>query len=88
MGSKWVLVRVSASTKAALERVRASMMLAHDVGLLDFAPDLRDRVGLDQVILRLIEIREKHAARRKRSAARRSRKQPPATAEPQPEVTT
>jgi hypothetical protein len=50
------------------------MLLAHDVGLRELETDTRDRVSLDQVIRLLIEMRDRHAERRRRSAAARRRR--------------
>jgi len=71
MNDRWTLVKISKATRDRLEKVRDSMLLADSVGLRSLERDNRDRVSLDQVVNLLIDIREKHAARRKRSAAKR-----------------
>lgn len=69
--NEWTLLRIRRTTKAELERVRASMETAEMMGLLAFDRDRQERIGLDQVVLQLIQFREKHAQRRRRSAGRR-----------------
>jgi len=85
MQERWTLVKVSKVTRERLEAVRDSMLLADSVGLRNLERDNRDRVSLDQVISLLIDIRERHAERRKRSAAKR-RTRRPATPEKLEEV--
>jgi len=76
MNDRWTLVKLSKATRERLEKVRESMLLADAVGLRNLERDNRDRVSLDQVVNLLIDIREKHAARRKRSAERRRGRKP------------
>jgi hypothetical protein len=71
MATQWIMVRLDTSTHAALERVRESMLLGEEMGLTKLAKDDRERVSLTQVITRLIAFRDRHAARARRSKARR-----------------
>lgn len=74
----WTTVRVSKSTKAALERLRESMIAsdANAIAPLDSEAcmsgehDKRDRIGLDRVIRRLIVDRKRWQRRRANSAER------------------
>ena len=74
MMKDWTLVRLRKSTVKELERVRASMLIAEDMGLVEFTRDPSSRVGLDQIIMRLVAFRDKHAERAKRSRSNRRRK--------------
>jgi hypothetical protein len=74
MATEWIMVRIDRRTHAALERVRESMRLGAEIGLRDLETDNRDRVSLDQVIRVLIEMRDNHAERRRRSAMKRKEK--------------
>jgi hypothetical protein len=71
MATEWIMVRLDRHTHAELERVRASMMIADAMGLVELHQDSRGRVSLSQVIDRLIAFRERHAARARRSKERR-----------------
>lgn len=75
MDGKWTLIKVSKATRARLEKVRLSLLMAEDGGQLQLDRDNRDRVSLDQVIGLLIGLRERHAARRKRASDKRRGKQ-------------
>lgn len=74
MEADWIMVRIKRSTRARLEATRQSMLLAADVGLRNVELDNRDRFSLDQVIGILLDMRDRHAERRKRSAAGRRRR--------------
>lgn len=74
MNDRWTLVKISKATRDRLERVRDSMLLADSVGLRNLERDNRDRVSLDQVVNLLIDLRERHAERRKRSASKRRKR--------------
>jgi hypothetical protein len=74
VAKNWTHVRITPDTLKALERVRASMRVAEELGLVELPADDRDRVGLDAIIARLIEQYDRHAERRRRSAAKRRRK--------------
>ena len=71
---EWTLLRIRRSTKQALERMRASMETGESMGLHTFTRDFSGRVGLDQVIMRLVEFKDKHSERSRRSRIRRVRK--------------
>jgi hypothetical protein len=73
MEKKWVMIRVTASTHAALCRIRASMELADEMQLRKLNRDHLEHVSLNHVIELLCEARDKHAERRSRSNARRRR---------------
>lgn len=70
----WTLLRIREETKRELERVRTSMEVGESMGLHGFTRDQAGRVGLDQVIMRLIQARDKHAERSRRSRTRRKSK--------------
>jgi len=74
VAKNWTYVRITRDTHAALCRVRESMRLAEEMHLVELETDDRDRVSLDQVIARLVAMRDQHAARRQRSASRRGRR--------------
>lgn len=69
--SDWVMVRVRRETHAELRRVEMSLRIAEDQGQLELSKDERDRVSIDQVVRRLIAIRDGHAARRQKAQQRR-----------------
>ena len=71
MATDWIMVRIDRATHAELERVRNSMLIGEMMGLSQLERDNRDRVSLSQVIGRLIAFRDRHAARARRSKARR-----------------
>lgn len=71
MPTDWIMVRISRETHARLEEARLSMLLGHEMGLRSLDSDDRDRVSLNQIIHILLDSRDKHAVRRKRSAATR-----------------
>ena len=75
MAKDWIMVRIGRDTHRMLQDVRASMEVADLTGHVTLERDDRDRVSLDQVVRRLIAFRERHAARRRRSAAGRQAKQ-------------
>jgi hypothetical protein len=80
MAKEWVMVRLTRETHAALERIRSSMEVAEEMQLVQLERDHTSHVSLNQVIERLIAMREAHAERRQRSNAARRRK-PAAAAE-------
>jgi hypothetical protein len=82
MAKVWTYVRITCDTHKELCRVRESLRIAEMMGVVTLEPDNRNRVSLDQVITRLISIRDKHSERRKRSASRRASRK--ATKQPQP----
>jgi hypothetical protein len=71
MAKEWIIVRLHPETHAELVRVRDSLRIAEAMHLLELEHDNRDRVSLDQVVRRLLEIRRRHAERRRASAARK-----------------
>jgi hypothetical protein len=71
MAKDWIMVRISRDTHRELERVRQSMLRAELMGLAQLKKDARGRFPLDEVILRLIDMRDKHAARVRRSKSRK-----------------
>jgi hypothetical protein len=78
MANDWIMVRLQRATHAELLRVRDSLELAEAVGLRELERDHRQQiVSLDQVVRVLIAFRDKHAERRKRSAAQRKAKRVP-----------
>jgi hypothetical protein len=68
------MVRIDRGTRAALERVRVSLITAEEMGLVALDHDDRDRVSLSQVIDRLIAFRDRHASRRWEASARRKQR--------------
>lgn len=71
---RWIMVRIDPDTHRELCRVREEMETADMMKLIALDRDNRDRVSLDQIIRRLIAMRDKHAERRSRSAAKRGEK--------------
>ena len=71
MSDEWIMVRLHRTTHTDLVRVRDSLRIAEAMRLLELEHDDRDRVSLDQVVRRLLEIRRRHAERRRASAARK-----------------
>jgi hypothetical protein len=67
----WIMVRIDRDTHRELCRVREEMETADMMKLITLERDDRDRVSLDQVIRRLVSMRDKHAERRERSALKR-----------------
>jgi len=89
MAKDWIMVRLLETTHAALERTRVSMQTADLMGMITLSRDTRGRVSLDQVITRLIAMRDAHH-RRARKQRERGRPHvpilpdvPPATADDQ-----
>jgi hypothetical protein len=68
------MVRIDPDTHRELCRIREEMANAEMMGLIELSRDNRERVSLDQIIRRLIAMRDKHAERRQRSAANRKSK--------------
>lgn len=68
----WSSVRVSKATKARLEALR-QVMVDNEANSLyrRFETDSRDRVGLEQVIVELLNERERHAARKRAHGRKR-----------------
>lgn len=77
MSKEWIIVRLQRGTHRQLQAVRESMRVADVAGLIDLEKDNRDRVSLDEVIRKLIAFRERHAARRRRSAAKKASRAAP-----------
>jgi hypothetical protein len=78
VAKNWIMVRLTPDTHEALYRVRESLRIAEEMGLVELPTDDRDRVSLNSVIARLIAMYDRHAERRRRSAARRRRAREPA----------
>jgi hypothetical protein len=70
----WIMVRIGRNTHQHLQRVRQSLRVAEELHLVELEIDTRDRVSLDAVIDWLIGMYDRHAERRRRSAARRRSK--------------
>ena len=71
MADRYCTIRVHASTLRELERVKASMMIGEAMGLSKLTKPDGTRVSIETVLLRLVEFRDKHAARSRRSRSRR-----------------
>jgi len=72
MATSWIMVRVSKATHAALEAARESMKLGQEMGLRTLPCDDRDRVSLSAVIDVLLDARERHLKRARKSNRTRS----------------
>jgi len=59
----WKSVRVSEATLKRLETARDEMCRGGRVESGELRPDLRDRIGLDQVIAVLLTLRDAHKER-------------------------
>lgn len=71
MAQDWIMVRLLRSTHEALERTRLSMQVADLQGQITLRRDPRHRVSLDQVIERLVAMRDRHHERVRKSKERR-----------------
>lgn len=82
----WTVIRVSGGTAARLRALREKLLRGDDRRKLTVLQlDLRDRVGLDQVIEVLLDREERHEERKRASARRRSlchQQGPPLPTEP------
>ncbi len=67
MATEWVMVRVSRRTHSRLTAARDSLLRGYGNGLRELAFGDRDRVSLDQVISILLDEREDHSRRSRRS---------------------
>jgi len=75
----WVAVRVSRDTRAKLEDLRARFEAYADGSPRPLGSDYtrshglskNDRIGLDQVVRRLIDLYERHQGRKRKSAGKR-----------------
>lgn len=67
----WIMVRVSKETHKLLCDVRNSLLRAAEQGQVGLDLNHYDHVSLDQVIVRLVEARLRHAERRTAALARR-----------------
>lgn len=83
MAKDWIMVRLLESTHAALERTRLSMQTADLMGLITLTRDPRHRVSLDQVVMRLVAMRDAHHRRARKQKERRRRHVPILPAPPE-----
>lgn len=70
----WVMIRVRPETKAGLDRVKASLQSAGELGHTNVPHGRWDEITMDGVISVLLDRDQRHRDRKRNAARKKSRK--------------